>query len=647
MSAAFPRLFSPLAIGRVTLKNRIVMLPHGTSMVVNGEPTEDDIAYYTRRAASGPGLMITGASVTSIDSSRRGRKLIETYNAAALPALARRAAAVRAEGAAIIGQIVHLGRESIGLESDWPLLAPSVIRSPRDLQAPREMEASDIRRVVAGFADSARNLADTGHDGVEIHGAHGYLVGQFLSPATNRRSDRWGGDPARRARFLIDVIEAIRVACGPEFLLGLRLSADEEIADGIELGDTRHLVELLATEQPVDYLSITLGTRGAYVKDATQPPATAARAAALLREASGLVTIAGQRFTSPALAEAALASDQADAIGFARAFVADARWVEKAAAGTPERIRPCVGLNQDCRAFAPHLHCAVNPLTGREMDPRFEEFAAPAVRRRVAVVGGGPAGMEAARTAAARGHTVTLYEAGEGLGGQFLYAATIPGRAELSRIVDHLGSETRRLGVKIRLGAKIEGPHDLAAGTDTVILATGARPRPLDTHLAEAGAVRWLDILRDGAPPPRGTGHALIQDDGTGFWWTYGVANALVDAGWRITVATPSGAIAAAIPAESLGPLLVRLGGGEARYRLLCILAGFSGGEARLVDMASGTDISVACDLVVVQTGREAVEVDRTVFTAAGLAVHHIGDCVAPRRISNALYEARLVAGAL
>lgn len=365
----FPRLFSPLTVGPVTLRNRIVMLPHGTSMVAAGAPTDDDIAYYESRARSGAGLLITGAAVVSPDSARRGRKLIETYNDDVLPMLARRATAVRAQGAAIVGQIVHLGRESIGMESDHPLIAPSPIRSPRDLFSPHEMDEADIRRVIVDFTRSASNLKATGHDGVEIHGAHGYLVGQFLSPATNHREDRWGGDPERRMRFLFELIDAIRSACGDAFLLGLRLSADEEQAEGLELPDTRRIAEAVARGHPVDYLSVTLGTRGAYVKDATQPEATAARAAGTLRAASGLVTIVGQRFTSPALAEAALAAEQADAIGFARAFVADGDWVAKAERNEAGRIRPCIGLNQDCRAFAPHLHCAVNPLAGRESDP--------------------------------------------------------------------------------------------------------------------------------------------------------------------------------------------------------------------------------------------------------------------------------------
>jgi len=642
---SFSRLFAPLQIGSITLRNRIVMLPHGTSMVVDGAPNDDDIAYYEGRDRSGVGLMITGAAVVSPDSARRGRKLIETYNDDVLPMLARRAAAVREQGAAIIGQIIHLGRESIGLESDHPLLAPSPTRSPRDPFPPHEMDEADIRRVIADFARSARNLEATGHDGVEIHGAHGYLVGQFLSPATNHRDDRWGGGPERRLRFLFELIDAIRSACSGAFLLGLRLSADEEQADGLELPDTRRIVEAIARDHPVDYLSVTLGTRGGYVKDVTQPEATAARAAGVLRAASGIVTIAGQRFTSPALAEAALAAEQADAIGFARAFVADADWVAKAHRGEADRIRPCIGLNQDCRAFAPHLHCAVNPLAGRELDPAFAHMIPTTRPRQIAIIGGGPAGMEAARIAALRGHQVSLYEAGDGLGGQFLYAASVPARSGLLRLIDHLQHELRRLSVTVELGRKIEGSHDLGVAADIVVVATGAVPRPLDPDRHGAGVCAWIDILRDGPPAPSGsTGHALIHDDGSGFWWTYGVANALVDAGWRITVSTPSATIASAIPSESLAPLLVRLGRGEARYLPLSNLLHARNGMAHLMCVASGKETAIEADLIVVQTGRVATGPSPAMFAKDGREIHSIGDCMAPRRLSHALFEAHRLA---
>ena len=645
MSDLFPRLMSPLEIGTLRLRNRIVMLPHGTSMVQAGAPTDDDIAYYVRRAKDGPGLMVTGAAVTSLDSTRAGRKLIENFNGEALPALARRAQAVKAQGAAIIGQVVHLGREAIGMETAHPLLAPSAIRSPRDLQAPREMDGADIRRVVRDFAISARNLEQTGHDGVEIHGAHGYLVGQFLSPATNHRCDEWGGDPGRRLRFLVEVIDAIREACGATFLLGLRLSAEEEIADGMELADTRRLVEALAAGHPVDYLSVTLGTRGSYVKDATQPVAPAARAASMLREASGLTTIVGQRITSPSVGERILAGGQADAIGFARAFVADEQWVAKARSDKPALIRPCIGLNQDCRAFAPHLHCAVNPRAGREQDLAYEDAGSSKRPRRVAVIGGGPAGLEAARTAALRGHQVTLHEASGSVGGQFQYAAAVPYRAELIRIVDHLRDEVRRLGVAVELGRAIRRVSDLAGPVDALIVASGAVPRPLEPRLQHPTARVWLDILREGVPEPHGRAQALVQDDGTGFWWTYGVVNALAEAGWKVTVATPSTAIAAAIPMESIAPLLVRLGQHGTTYRLLTVTSAVTDDGAQLTDITSGEDELVPFELVVVQTGRQSTAVFRGEHS--GIETHWIGDCVAPRRVSNAIADGRRVAVAL
>jgi len=640
----FPLLYSPFTIGKVTLRNRIVMLPHGTSMVADGAPTDDDIAYYEARARSGAGLLITGAAVVSPDTARRGRKLIETYNDDVLPMLARRAAAVRAQGAAIVGQIVHLGRESIGMESDYPLLAPSAIRSPRDPFPPHEMDEADIRGIIADFARSAANLKATGHDGVEIHGAHGYLVAQFLSPGTNRRADRWGGDSQRRMRFLFELIDAIREACGTDFLLGLRLSADEEVADGLELPDTKRIVEAVAQAHPVDYLSVTLGMRGAYVKDATQPEAAAARAAGALAAASGLVTVVGQRFTSPALAEAVLAAGQADAVGFARAFVADGDWVAKAERGEEDRIRPCIGLNQDCRAFAPHLHCAVNPLAGRERDSAFARMEPAAHPRRIAVVGGGPAGMEVARIAALRGHQVTLYEAGDGLGGQFLYAAAVPRRTGLLRLIDHLQGELRHLPVSVERNRRIDGPGDLASAADTVVLATGATPRPLDPERHGTGVMAWIDILRDGAPAPHGAGHALVHDDGSGFWWTYGVANSLVDAGWQITISTPSAAIAGAIPSESLAPLLVRLGAGNVRFHLLSELLYAENGTANLICLTSGAEVEIEADLIVVQTGRAPAGPLPAAFVECGLSLHAIGDAVAPRRVSHALFEAHRLA---
>lgn len=640
-SPAFARLFSPYKVGRLQLPNRIVMLPHGTSMVRDGGITDDDIAYYEARAKSGPGMMITGAAVVHPSSAIRSHKLVEPYDETVIDGLKRRADAVHAHGVAIVGQLCHLGRELIGGEFDNAPLAPSAIRSPRDPFPPHVMDEGEIAEIVEAFGLCAANLRRTGHDGVEIHGAHGYLVGQFLSPATNLRGDAYGGTPEKRLRFLRALIESIRKHCGEDFLLGLRLSADEEVADGLMIPDTAQIAKAIARDGLVDYLSITLGTRGLYVKDVTAPEATAARAAGIIREACGLPIIVGQRITRPEVAERLLAEGQADLIGLARAFVADADWVSKARDGEAERIRPCLGLNQDCRSFAPHLHCAVNPAAGRETIPLFMDQRPAARPRRVAVIGAGPGGLEAARTAAARGHQVTVFEAGDGIGGQFMYAASLPHRAELSRLIDYLSGELRRLNVHVELGARITGPQDLGSGFEVAVVATGARAKPLDEELRVEGVMTWFDVLANGAPPAKGSGRAVMVDDGSAFWWTYGTAEALIEAGWRVLIATPSAAIAGSIPTESVGPLLARLGHGGTEYRVLTVLGGASPGVAHLMNATSGEEADVACDLVVVQTGREAVAGLAERLRAAGLETHAIGDCVAPRRVSHALFEAQ------
>lgn len=643
----FPNLFKPYAIGKLQLANRIVMLPHGTSMVRNGAITEDDIAYYEARARSGLGLMITGAAIVHPSTATKSGTLVAPYSEHVLESLAKRVDAVHAHGVKIIGQLVHLGREMIGSESEYAPMAPSVIRSPRDPFPPHEMNHADIREIVESFGYCAANLKRTGHDGVEIHGAHGYLVAQFLSPATNFRTDAYGGSLECRMRFLREVIESIRRHCGDDFVLGLRLSADEEIENGLEIQDNVRISKAIAAWGMTDYLSITVGTRGSYVKDVTQPVATAARAAQLIREACGLPIIVGQRINSPDVAERILAEGQADMVGMARAFIADADWVSKAANGQSERIRPCLGLNQDCRSFSPHLHCAVNPMAGRELRPEFAFKGITSKPRRIAVIGAGPGGLEAARVASLRGHDVSVFEASDGIGGQFLYASTVPHRDDLRRLIDYLGGELRRQSVPVHLETRINSAADLGGQFDVAIIATGAVAKPVPDEFAGTHVITWFDVLEQGAPAPSGSGYAVLVDDGSAFWWTYGVAEALVIAGWKLRIATPSVTIASTIPSESLGPLLARLGTGGTEYSVLTTLESVAQGQANLMNITSGEVEEVACDLLVLQTGRQSVQGIDAILRTAGLETYTIGDCVTPRRMSHAVFDAQKLAQSL
>jgi 2,4-dienoyl-CoA reductase (NADPH2) len=640
----YPRLFSGFKLGNLQLANRVAVLPYGTAMVADGVPTEGDKAHYASIAKSGPGLVITGATVIHPSSAGRNRILTEAYNERAVESLGRKAAMMKSHGCVVFGQLVHLGREWPVGDSDVPPMAPSAIRSPRDAYLPREMTQVDIDAMVEAFGRSAHNLQQAGFDGVDIHAAHGYLVAQFLSPATNRRTDGYGGTPEKRLRFLLEVIESIRRHCGDAIGLSVRLSADEEIADGLEIADTVRIAKALEAHGAVDVLSLTLGNRGAYVKDMSAPDAAAANAAIAVRRGCRLPILLGQRISDPALAEQLLENGTADLIGMARAFLADPEWLAKARRDEAARIRPCLNLNQDCRAFSPHLHCAVNPVVGRETSPEFGELRVTDTPKRIAVVGGGPGGLETAMTAARRGHRVTVFEKEASFGGQFLYAASVPNRARLRRLIDHQLSELRLLGVTLRLDSAVRTVADLGGEFDAAVVATGARSRPLDPALAAAGAVSWWDVLEQGAPAPHGDGHAVFIDDGSGFWWNYGVAEALVEAGWQLTLVTPSATVGHQIPHESVAPMLARLGAGNARYRILTVLEAMEAGGVRLTNLGSGEEEFLKCDLVVLQTGRASGANPADDLAAGGMAeVHQVGDCITPRRMSFAVLEGQRV----
>ncbi len=635
MSDHFPHLFSPIRIGGLTLKNRLVALPAGTSMAVDGVPTHGDTEHVERLAAGGVGLIIGGATVVHPTTTLRSRKLIEAYRVEIIPSTAAKVSAAHRHDALFIGQLCHLGREFIGGESDAPPSAPSAIKTARDAYPPHELSVAEIEDIVEGWRTSTRNLVRAGVDGVELHAAHGYLPAQFMSPLTNRRTDDFGGSFDGRMRFTRMVIEAMRSEMPAGLALGVRLSGEEEIPGGMTIDDCVRIAENVAAVG-VDYFSITHGTRGKYVKDSTGADAVAIPSAARVRAATGTPTLVGQRIRDAGVADHAIKTGQVDMVGMARALIADPELPNKSRTGRLDEIRGCLGVNQDCRAFDPHLHCAVNAEIGRGRHVDVGRRAR--ATKDVIVIGGGPAGLEAARVAAGRGHRVTVFEKSSALGGSVRVAASAPHRATLIDIVDYLEREMRRLKVDVHLSAGI-GEDDLAeirSASDHIVVATGSRPVDLTPLLRERTAYSVDDVLLGRVAGD--AGRVVVFDDGDGFWPAYSAAEALAQRGWEVTVATTLTALASRIPAESAGPLLDRLGDAGVDFQIAHALhVPDDPADPVTLRPVFGTGDRPYEDAAIVwHQPRVAVS---SFGLDAGPTVSVIGDCLTPRRIGHAIAE--------
>jgi 2,4-dienoyl-CoA reductase (NADPH2) len=636
----FPYLFSPIAIGVLTIPNRIVQLPMGTGLAENGHITDRDAAIQEERARDGVGLIITGAAVVHDTSRFPARILVEAWDEAGVPALRRRVEAVHAHGTRIIGQLLHLGRESPGGQTEAIPLAPSPVPSPRDPGVPHEMSPADVRLIVDGFGRSAVNFKEAGYDGVEIHAAHGYLVAQFLSRASNYRVDAYRGDALEgRMRLLLEIVEEIRSRCGADYPLGVRLSGDEHAPDGIRLEDTLEIVDALQASAPVEYLSITTGMRGSYVKDTTFEEGFALPLAAAVKATVDVPVIVAGRFRFPELAEHAIASGQTDLVGLGRALLADPEWGSKTRDGRVGEIRPCIGFVQDCRRQAGGVACAVNARLGRE-----QEWGPPRRASRpgcVVVAGGGPAGLESARVAAEAGHEVVVFESKSELGGQLRIAAAGPTRGELLDLVPYLERELDRLGVEIRVATPATVDAVRAESPDLFVCATGAIPlQPEFPVESDARVVTvWELLAGEVAELPQ---TAVVVDDTAGFWHAISAAEYLAERGVTVELLTPGRAVGLAIPEESVANVNRRLGAAGVRLRPLATVTSVDGTTVYFDDGPAATPDRTQAELVVVKTGLRVEDV--LVHELAGTvpALVAIGDCAAPRRLNHAVLDANL-----
>ena len=636
----YPHLFAPGEIGGLAIRNRIVQPPMGTGLVENGQVTGRDVVFQEERARAGVGLIVTGAAVVHPTSRFPVRIIVEAWDEDGIDALRARVEAVQRHGARIFGQLVHLGRESPGGLTDTVPMAPSAIASPRDPNPPHEMSVAEVRVMVEAFGRSAANFQAAGYDGIEISAGHGYLVAQFLSAASNRRIDAYRGDTLEgRTRLLREIVEDIRLRCGPAYPVGIRLSAEEETPDGLTIDDTREIVLALQGSAPVDYISLTAGMRGAYVKDTAYAEGFTLGWAALVKQDVDVPVMAAGRIRRPELAERALATGQADFVAIGRGVIADSEWVMKARDGRAAEIRPCIGIVQDCRAAHGQLGCAVNARAGREA-----EWGAPrraAEPKRVVVAGAGPAGLEAARVAAESGHDVVLYEQADVAGGQLRIAAAGPTRAELLDFVVYAERELARLGVDVRLETAATRDAVLADAPDLVVTATGATPLPPEFAFDSlANVVTVWDLL--GGKVQEIPARAAVLDDGSGFWHGISAAEYLAEHGAAVELLTPARGVGLAIPHESIAGVLARLGRNGVRFRSLVSVSAVNGTTVSLVGAVTGEAAETEAELLVVRSRLHANDDLLRQLDGEVPAVVAVGDCSSARRLSHAVLDANL-----
>lgn len=462
-----PHLLSPLRLGAVTLPNRVVMGAMHTGLEERGD-WKAAARFYARRAEGGVGLIVTGGMAPNPEGGVFPGAA-GLYSATDTINHRRITDAVHAAGGRIAMQILHAGRYAFGRNC----VSASAIRSPISPHTPHALDASGIEKQIADIATAAARAREAGYDGVEVMGSEGYFLNQFLSPRVNRREDEWGRDRTLLPR---QVVDRVRAAVGPDFLLIYRISLADLVPDAQTWEETLALARAL--EPLVDIFNSGIGWHEARVPTiaASVPRGAFAGLTAALKAQVARPVVAANRINTADVAEGILAAGQADLVALARPLLADPDFVAKTRAGRADRIAPCIACNQACldHTFRGELaSCLVNPAACREA-----EFATlPAPARRIAVVGGGAAGMACAATAAERGHHVVLFERDAALGGQMRLAARVPGKAEFAGLLDWFRLRLADAGVEVRLGAEVS-PKSLA-GFDEVVLATGVRPRHL------------------------------------------------------------------------------------------------------------------------------------------------------------------------
>lgn len=656
---AYPLLGSPLKLGPRTARNRIWMTAHATLLVKDHLFTEAHIAYYRARAEGGAAV-ITMEAMAAHPTTQPYKGKAFAFDPRMVPEYRKLADAVHRHDTLLLAQPWHRGRQTNSVTNGLPVWAPSAVPCAVYREMPHVMTTAEIAELVHGYRLAARYAREGGLDGVEVHGsAHGYMLNQFLSPATNHRTDAYGGSIENRMRIVMEILEATREETGPDMIVGMRINSDDGHPGGLGPADWAELARRFEATGLIDYISCSQGT---YVNRMLIYPTSPEEhgfqlgATAQVKAAVSVPVVGVGRIVNPDEAEAALADGKCDMIGMARALVSDARWGAKALGGEARRIRPCVGANwcmSTIFAQAP-IGCIHNPSAGQELELDEDAVEPAATPKRVAVVGGGPGGLRAAWTAARRGHKVTLFEARDELGGQVRFWAQAPSRRELLGIVDWLSDRIGEEGVEVRLGTRV-GSEELA-GFDSVVVATGARGQkhgwtavrpekwggPPVPGAELPHVMAYTEYLGAGAPPAR----RAVLFDAMGGRQGAVVAEVLAAGGAEVDFVTqlgqPSPDLAASRDWGKVHGMLRRAG---VRFHADRELVGITADSVTLRDLYTGATETLAdIDRVVMVVGGTAEDGLHHELIAAGAESHLIGDAMSPRRVNDAIREGELIA---
>ncbi len=660
----FRFLFSPITIGNVVIPNRIFFTAHVTRYISDPmDSGERQAHYFAERAKGGVGLIALMDPPYAGYTASLYSRMPEAARAQVLRRNRLTTDLVHQHGGKIFAQICHgTGRQHTNSRRpEAPVVSASPVPCPTTRFIPHELEIEEIESLITQGAELAVDIREAGFDGIELHSSHaGYIIQQFLSPYSNKRTDEYGGSLENRMRFLFRCLKAIRNAVGRDYVVGLRLGVDEFVPNGLTLDEGKEIARHIEASGMADYLSVDPGnyknSRILIFPDSSFPLGFASYLAAEIRAAApSLPIVASHRIADPLLAERILAEGQADMVGMARPLICDPELPRKAREGRFDDIRRCVACNEGCTARIVEgmaITCIQNPSAGKEKDEGIGIPEPASIRKKVVVVGGGPAGLKAAETAAFRGHDVVLYEKAQEMGGQIALQARVRSRQEYGDIARHLIHSINKLRVVVKLGEEATVESIGRDNPDALIIATGSRPiRTEYTNLTptlpglpgadQQNVLTEFDVL-NGAE----TGQTiLVVEDNEGDTKAPNVAEFLADQDKQVEIITTASYVGVGVPSANLFTLNRRLMGKGIKFTPYTAVSQIEGTTVHTYNVCTNQAGTIEdVDTVVLTIGHRAETGLYRDLKGKVKEIYLVGDAVAPRRVEDAIREGYQVA---